>query len=188
MEGSSLFKALSILGLPPTFNISTLNINDIKLPQSVVKRLGHTFTCQLRESTLAQELLYVKYILRDLLTANESRWGVLDFVALEIPSYTLNEDVELVDAPSFTCSALEMSLHLTSVVERTKRLIHVCDERKLDGDFTRFLKSYFLEKLCWPGIYRLAIICNKRYTMEQRGISSEILQQVRPQSRLRSFT
>ena len=178
MEDGHLFKALSILGLPCTSNVANLRASDVKVPHDVAERLGHTFTCQLRETTVEQQLFHVKYLLRDVLSTSSSRWGILDFIAIELPCENLDENVELVDTPSFTEHTFEISRHLNCVVHRTKRLIHVCDERKLDGDFSRFLKKYFIEKLCWPGKHRFAIICNKRNVEHRHNFSAEILSEV----------
>jgi hypothetical protein len=175
-----LQRALSMLGFPSSFDITELTDDDVLLPEHVMATLGRVFTCSLKNCTSFQDLVYIKNVLHSVTCGNHSRWGLLNFISLEIPSTRLKSGVEIVDLPGFEGELFDDSCHIKKIIGCTTRLIHVCDERKLDGDFSKLFTEQFLHRMIREeDEFRLVSVCNKRYQKAADDISTESLLKVK---------
>ncbi len=168
-----LIRALSILGMSFTTNIHDLSSDDIALPEHISECLGHVFTCKLEDCSLSQELKYVKSVLRSMLCGEHARWGLLNFVAVELPCSHLSRGVEILDLPGFDSEIFRNSTHCIDSVRQATRCVHVCDERRLGGDLSQFLRTHFLQKVIFDtDDYRLVSV----YKANQKTHTKEFIE------------
>lgn len=168
-----LIRALSIIGMPLTANIHDICSDDIALPDHISKCLGHVFTCKLEDCSLSQELKYVKSVLRSMLCGERARWGLLNFVAIELPCSYLSPGVEILDLPGFDSEVFRNSPHCMDSLQQATRCVHVCDERRLGGDLSHFLRTHFLQKLIFDTAeYRLVSV----YKANQKTHTQEFIE------------
>lgn len=176
-DEESLYRAFSILGLPYTQDICALELNDIDLPMSVAQCLGRTVSCRLSKSSLSESLSYARALLQNLICGENSRWGLLDYIIVELPCQAIPRGVEVIDTPGFGTQIFKLSNHLRSVLSERHDIICICDERKLDGDLAGFLKETFFERLSAADYERrLLNICTMTRATGDKAIQEALLQ------------
>lgn len=92
-------------------------------------------------------------------------WSVIKGIVIEVPGTTLDEiDSTFVNLPLVRTSDMRSRNFVQSILDTSHTLLHVCDERKMDGDIRRLLKdSLFVNNLSTrPSEYRMYTVVISR--------------------------
>ena len=92
-------------------------------------------------------------------------WSVIKGIVIEVPGATLYEtDSTFVNLPPVRMSDMRSRNVVQSILDTSNTLLHVCDERKVDGDIRRLLKdSLFMKNLSKrPSEYRMYTVVISR--------------------------